>query len=1131
MACPESAGADNQGINPRDYSIVGPSPEVASLMDFKEYPVDYFHGIPTISFPIYTLRSGSIEVPVTIVYHGGGIRTEQKTGNAGMGWSVICNSTISHTVYGAPDDANKSPGIHGLYHLTPDEQSFRQKLIEKRADYSPTDGAEYREKRSWEATLGKRYYEGRTDVANDLYNLKGPSLSGTFAMDKNGKIFLSSDNPVIIKRVPIDYSITKINDGGCDAWGFLIKDKKGTEYQFHTQERTRYNYCQGSPQLEQSEDSIYYASAWHLDKITDMCGNKVRFSYMRRPGRLIDDNGHSVSKLFGNPTAQGLSSIDVHSVSSVSYHPQILTSIEASGIVVKFNYLHEGSSNAEALIESVEISSPSGEHRVFYFNYDGELLTSICEGTQTIYRFEYNLDSGYERYQDGQDFGGYNNANASGSLIPSAILGNGHVGRGANRDVSLQYSQMLVLTKISYPTGGYTEFEWESNSFSYLNSAEYTGNLNQSQQITKVKTDTLRFCYEKGYSKLKLTDWRINTNQNATIDLTKYFLMNPANLYQTSYEDSHEPEFYSEKNPPYFPHVVIRNHSTNAIEKIFYLDKETIEENGNGQPIKLTLSPGSYDFELINPLAIDGEEDFLKNYFLYHDCIAGYIYINRISVEPSVAGYEYWCGLRIKSIKSSTGNDTEEPLRKYYYYNHARDPKYTTGTVRMLPKYDYKYYMVYPNPEVPGYADTEVYCMGESAFPNSPLTNFSNIEYPEVMVCMGREDRLEPDTYLNYMGETYSYSSARSRDNGDYNHTEFLPYQPVGSRMYTSRAHRRGSLEKHSIIGCSLPLHSTEYSYNILESEDVPLLTTDAFVVCDFTRAPGSNTYGCYDYGIGTYSLIPYNKTDSCVRVTEEDGISSSKIFEYFYDAYTDKPDYDLVKSTKETDSSGLELTTYYTYPMYDRPGEVRFRLPYPETEVTVNGNTVVSAGRTEYDSATSLPVRKYTLAESCSPDDLISTNSETTRSQKNIISNPTFSYRYNENGNLIEISYKDKILASYIWGYNGLYPVIEAIGLDYESLVSSARQSGLSINEISGRSICDDNRISEIAASLRERNPLNSISSISYDWFYGMLTFTDGRGIRTTNDYDEQGRLTSVRDHNNYLISKFEYHYATDYQ
>lgn len=251
MACPESAGADNQGINPRDYSIVGPSPEVASLMDFKEYPVDYFHGIPTISFPIYTLRSGSIEVPVTIVYHGGGIRTEQKTGNAGMGWSVICNSTISHTVYGAPDDANKSLGIHGLYRLNSDEQSFRQKLIEKRADYSPTDGAEYREKRSWEATLGKRYYEGRTDVANDLYNLNGPSLSGTFAMDKNGKIFLSSDNPVIINKVPIDYSITKINDGGCDAWGFLIKDKKGTEYQFHTQERTRYDYYHGSPQLEQ----------------------------------------------------------------------------------------------------------------------------------------------------------------------------------------------------------------------------------------------------------------------------------------------------------------------------------------------------------------------------------------------------------------------------------------------------------------------------------------------------------------------------------------------------------------------------------------------------------------------------------------------------------------------------------------------------------------------------------------------------------------------------------------------------------------------------------------------------------------------------------------------------------------
>lgn len=52
---------------------------------------------------------------------------------------------------------------------------------------------------------------------------------------------------------------------------------------------------------------------------------------------------------------------------------------------------------------------------------------------------------------------------------------------------------------------------------------------------------------------------------------------------------------------------------------------------------------------------------------------------------------------------------------------------------------------------------------------------------------------------------------------------------------------------------------TTEVSYNIYENDDAPLLTTDAFIVADFTRVPGINTYRGYDYGIGKYRILPYN--------------------------------------------------------------------------------------------------------------------------------------------------------------------------------------------------------------------------------------------------------------------------------
>lgn len=41
---------------PQGYSVISPSPEVASLMKHNEYPVSYFTGQPQINLPIYVVR-------------------------------------------------------------------------------------------------------------------------------------------------------------------------------------------------------------------------------------------------------------------------------------------------------------------------------------------------------------------------------------------------------------------------------------------------------------------------------------------------------------------------------------------------------------------------------------------------------------------------------------------------------------------------------------------------------------------------------------------------------------------------------------------------------------------------------------------------------------------------------------------------------------------------------------------------------------------------------------------------------------------------------------------------------------------------------------------------------------------
>ena len=328
-------GEINTDFTPRDYSIVPGSPQVAAIMEKIEYPVDYFHGKPTINLPIYSIKCGKIEIPIYLSYSSGGIRVDQKISNAGLGWTLICGAAISHTVYGAPDDAVGT--MHGLWHLNADEEEFRQRLIAKQTNYDPSDGTHYRDSLKWIAEKGARYYEGKTDVANDMFHLSGLGLSATFSLMKDGQIISSSESPVKITRF---YQNNYRLDGGCDNYGFDVETNEGLKYNFSAQDRTKYEFSYGSPILEQSTDSIYYSSAWHISHVSDKSGNMVKYNYTPGKTYIVKNLGHATAIGYSNPTLSMQSPSSVSGVNCVKYFTQVVESIVGSGITVKFHYLY-----------------------------------------------------------------------------------------------------------------------------------------------------------------------------------------------------------------------------------------------------------------------------------------------------------------------------------------------------------------------------------------------------------------------------------------------------------------------------------------------------------------------------------------------------------------------------------------------------------------------------------------------------------------------------------------------------------------------------------------------------------------------------------------------------------------------
>src|SRR5690606_14487443 len=94
--------SQNDKLDLPSYSIH--SPDVTSLGLYNEYPVDISTGVPTIEVPLYTVRTGRLELPISISYHASGIRVDQESSSVGLGWVLRTGGVITRIKKDIPDD-------------------------------------------------------------------------------------------------------------------------------------------------------------------------------------------------------------------------------------------------------------------------------------------------------------------------------------------------------------------------------------------------------------------------------------------------------------------------------------------------------------------------------------------------------------------------------------------------------------------------------------------------------------------------------------------------------------------------------------------------------------------------------------------------------------------------------------------------------------------------------------------------------------------------------------------------------------------------------------------------------------------------------------------------------------------
>ncbi len=339
------------------------SPTTAEFQKYGEYPVGHYTGVPNISIPLYTIKSGDIEVPITLSYHASGIRVDQEATWVGLGWTLNAGGNISTQVRGKDDYKGHDNRV--LSDNKKESYHFREPIIKLTADnkknknFTPEQVEQYILKSGFV----------RRDMHPDLYFYNFSGYSGQFILNdfprgistkrEEGLVFTSTDG-----RTP--------NPNEEKAF-MKVESLNGNKYYFNFGERVD-NYSM-NPVQPGSVSISSRVSAWHLTTIKSKTGKEINFEYFRDKNALI-------------------TSIPQTNVSSIIPYGHVVT--DKNGKIVKQPLGIDCSDGRDYLgFKQIHEDPYCGKLGYNFFTEAGEQSIKSSSSIQPIYLKRIDFEQGY----------------------------------------------------------------------------------------------------------------------------------------------------------------------------------------------------------------------------------------------------------------------------------------------------------------------------------------------------------------------------------------------------------------------------------------------------------------------------------------------------------------------------------------------------------------------------------------------------------------------------------------------------------------------------------------------------------------------------------------------------------------
>lgn len=1079
------------------------SPEASAFKKYGDYHTNEYTGNADIRVPLYTVSYKDIEIPIELTYDASGIKVDQEASWVGLGWNLMAGGCINYVSSGSVDP-----------------RTF------------------YASQASWESFLATgsgdlhHFTTGFTgdnsDLGLDVKN--GHGERDYYSANFLGRSFLFSFNPftdaiTVIGRDSERYKVEV--DNGCsyqqlDNAVWKVTDGDGYQYYFSPGERTNAFVTGG-----------VYTSTWNLTQIVSPEGSIADLTYCNaisinyRPFR-----GEQYDIMSGN-TNTGYYPTPGYSAqmtqTNVSVQTRYLTSIETRDQRISFTLDDRTDIVNAKRLNKISVYSKISQQTLKEYTFSYGYFTGSTVGGNSLndqspvtytddlkYRLKLNsvtesagttsLTTSFAYNETvslplktscAKDFWGYfNNKENMGSspiasphtLLPTPLplfINSGvqltetlRTLKGANRYCDSTYMQAAMLTKITYPTKGYTTFAYEPNKFvsstRYPTTSEYAANvINESLLDSNSPNQTV--------------NKQLNLTQNAYGMIKVTFSGSLQNLKNAGASVSIIP-----LNP---------NIGTTLTYNLSLApESEIVNGSFFTKSLPVDLLATSYMMVVNCPNSLGTTGYYVSATLNVTQAFTA------SNVPVSTGG-----GLRIQSI-GNYNHDGSLQYRTDYEYTDASGN--CTGKLLMPLSFSESWQIICAY-QVPGCSDpgcilTYTYALQRLIIPSTDCPVF----------------------FYSLAGGVVGYSTVRKKTysgSGSLLSTVTTTYtnnQP----QYAWNIHYFNNDNNGSIITQSIsdPTSGTIKCKRFNYSNEVQNNRCNAIVydrVRDFTdwgfdlESPYT---GRYDVRIYPF-YVSWKKLNSITETTYNGNDSLSVTKEYMYNSQNHK-----VKSETENSSdSNITYMTEYKYP-FDFSSSP-YTMMCDNTYFMIN--TVIEKSLSVFENGTKKQVKKrsdsYTGYTNKYRDGTDNSRVFLPTSSYFALNGDTMEkrldYSYNSQCDKTSIT-KDSEKVAYLWAYNYMYPVAEIKGATHTDLSNW----GLStyINNLTTKTTTSE--VSALLNTIRSSLASRPVLMISYTYepLIGITGMTAPNGTVSTYTYDALGRLSNVKNHGNSIIQQNSYNY-----